>query len=309
MPSFYRSGKPLPSPPSLPESPLSILPQGRATASVNGIDIHYAIEGEGPVVVLVHGLACGRRMWFHQVRALRSRYTVLAYDQRGHGLTSAPNEKAAYSPAYLSRDLAGLLDYLGIERCHLVGFSMGGGSALSLAAARPRRVRSLVLADVGASSENPAATQWLVRRWIALAQSGGMPALAEDMLRSEFFKTYANRNGRSRRHMRALIMATPLRGLESTLTEVLAKRASLFRMRRVLESISISSSPAPTTTFAARRRTCWRTPSRTRGRFASPVSAICRPWKRPRPSTRRSPHFSRKCECLPAASSFREIAS
>jgi pimeloyl-ACP methyl ester carboxylesterase len=228
-----------PSPPSLPESPLSNLPLGRATASVNGIDIHYAIEGEGPVVVLVHGLACGRRMWLHQVRALRSRHTVLAYDQRGHGLTSAPNEKAAYSPGHLSRDLAGLLDHLGIERCHLVGFSMGGGPALSLAAARPRRVRSLVLADVGASSENPAATQWLVRRWIALAQSGGMPALAEDMLRSELFKTYANRNGRTRRHMRALIMATPLRGLESTLTEVLAKRASLFRMRRVLESISV----------------------------------------------------------------------
>ena len=116
---------------------------------------------------------------------------------------------------------------------------MGGGPALSFAAARPRRVRSLVLADVGAGAENPAATQWLVRRWIDLAQSGGMPALAEDMLRSEFFKTYANRNGRSRRHVRALIMATPLRGLESTLTEVLAKRASLFRMRRVLESISV----------------------------------------------------------------------
>ena len=66
-----------------------------------------------------------------------------------------------------------------------------------------------------------------------------MPALAEDMLRSEFYKTYAGRNGRSRRHMRALIMATPLRGLESTLTEVLAKRASLFRMRRVLASISV----------------------------------------------------------------------
>ena len=172
-----------PSPPSLPESPLSNLPRGRATASVNGINIHYAIEGEGPVVILVHCLACGRRMWLHQVRALRSRHTVLAYDQRGHGLTSAPNEKAAYSPGHLSRDLAGLLDHLGIERCHLVGFSMGGGPALSLAAARPRRVRSLVLADVGANTENPAATQWLVRRWIALAQSGGMPALAEEMLR------------------------------------------------------------------------------------------------------------------------------
>jgi pimeloyl-ACP methyl ester carboxylesterase len=223
----------------LSEIPLSSLPKGRATASVKGIDIHYAIEGDGPVVVLVHGLACGRRMWFHQVRALRDRFTVLTYDQRGHGLTSAPEEKEAYSPGHLSRDLAGLLNHLGIERCHLIGFSMGGGPALSVAATQPRRLRSLVLADVGAGAENPAATQWLVRRWIALARSRGLPALADDMLRSEFYKAYANRNARSRRHMRALIMATPLRGLEHTLTEVLAKRTSLFRMSRSLASVPV----------------------------------------------------------------------
>jgi 3-oxoadipate enol-lactonase len=213
--------------------------QRGAFASINGIDIHYAIEGEGPVVVLVHGLACGRRMWFHQARALRSQFTVLTYDQRGHGLTSAPAEKAAYSPVHLSRDLAGLLDHLGVERCHLVGFSMGGGPALALAATQPGRVRSLVLADVGAGAENPAATQWLVRRWIELARASGMAALADDMLRSEFFKTYANRSARSRRHMRALITATPLIGLENTLTEVLAKRTSLFRMKGTLASLSV----------------------------------------------------------------------
>ena len=66
-----------------------------------------------------------------------------------------------------------------------------------------------------------------------------MPALADDMLRSEFYKTYANRSARSRRHMRALIMGTPRRGLENTLTEVLAKRSSLFRMSRTLASISV----------------------------------------------------------------------
>jgi pimeloyl-ACP methyl ester carboxylesterase len=214
-------------------------PQRHARAFVNGIDIHYVIEGRGPILVLVHGLACGRRMWFHQVRALRSRFTILSYDQRGHGLTSAPERKEAYSPGHLSRDLVGLLDHLGIERCHLVGFSMGGGPALSFAATQPKRVQGLVLADVGAGAENPASTQWLVRRWIDLARSGGMPALADDMLRSEFYKTYANRSTRSRRHMRALIMSTPLRGLENTLTEVLAKRSSLFRMGCTLAGISV----------------------------------------------------------------------
>jgi 3-oxoadipate enol-lactonase len=166
------------------------------SAPVNGIDIHYRVEGRGPVLVLVHGLACGRRMWFHQARALRSRFTVVTYDQRGHGLTSAPEDRRAYSPGHLSRDLAGLIDHLGIDTCHLVGFSLGGGPALALAAAQPKRVQRLVLADVGAGAENPAATQALVRRWLG-ARSGGAGTLADEMLRSEFFKTYANRSSRA----------------------------------------------------------------------------------------------------------------
>jgi 3-oxoadipate enol-lactonase len=220
-----------------PTQPLSRRPPA-ATAFINGIDIHYRIEGSGPVLVLVHGLACGQRMWFHQVRALRSRFTIVTYDQRGHGLTGAPAEKDAYSSAHLSRDLAGLLDHLGIETCHMVGFSMGGGPALALAATQPGRVQSLVLADVGAGAENPAATQALVRRWLAVSRSAGMAGLADEMLRSEFYKTYANCSERARRHMRALIMATPRRGLENTLTEVLAKRSSLFRSTRILAAVS-----------------------------------------------------------------------
>jgi pimeloyl-ACP methyl ester carboxylesterase len=215
------------------------LPRRHGRVRVNGIDLDYEIDGNGPVLVLVHGLACGRRMWFHQVRALRSRFTILTYDQRGHGRTSAPDEREAYSAGHLSRDLAGLLDHLGVERCHVVGFSMGGGPALSLAATQPGRVRSLVLADVGAGAENPAATQALVRRWMDLSRSGGMPALADEMLRSEFYKTYANRGARSRKHMRALITANPLHGLENTLTEVLAKRTSLFRMSRAIGSLRV----------------------------------------------------------------------
>jgi pimeloyl-ACP methyl ester carboxylesterase len=47
------------------------------------------LVGAGEPVVLIHGLACGKRMWFHQIRALRERFRVIAYDQRGHGLTDS----------------------------------------------------------------------------------------------------------------------------------------------------------------------------------------------------------------------------
>jgi 3-oxoadipate enol-lactonase len=206
-------------------------------APVNGVDLAYAIEGSGPVVVLIHGLACGRRMWRHQVADLRSSFTVLSYDQRGHGRSTAPAAAEAYSPAHLGRDLVGLLDHLGIDRCHLVGFSLGGGPALALAASRPDRVASLTLADVGAGAESPTVLASVTRRWAELGRGAGMSALAEEMLRGEFYKHYASSSPRARRHMRALIMRTPLHGLLFTLSEILAKRRSLYRMGAVLGSI------------------------------------------------------------------------
>ena len=208
-------------------------------APVNGIDLAYAVEGQGPALVLVHGLACGRRMWVHQVRHLCSDYTVITYDQRGHGRSGAPETAQGYSAAHLTRDLAGLIDHLGIARCHLVGFSLGGGPALALASSMPDRVASLVLADVGAGAESPFLLPSLARRWISLAERRGMSALADEMLRGEFFKTYADRSRRARCHMRALIESTPVHGLVFTLSEVLAKRKSLFRMTSVLRSIQV----------------------------------------------------------------------
>lgn len=209
----------------------------RARLRVNGIDIAYSLCGHGPVVVLVHGFACGQRMWLHQVRALRRDYTVLTYDQRGHGATSAPAEAEAYSAGHLARDLVGLLDALSIERCHLVGFSLGGGPALSLALTQPQRVASLVLADVGAGAESPFLMSSVARRWTSVGRSLGMKALADEILRGEFFKAYAARSRRSQCHMRGLIEGTPLDGLLFTLSEVLAKRKSLFRTAGALKGV------------------------------------------------------------------------
>ena len=195
--------------------------------------------GTGPPVVLLHGLACGQRMWFHQIRALRSRFRVIAYDLRGHGETDAPAVATEYSAAHLGRDLVGVLDALNIERAALVGFSLGGGPALAVAATRPERVSRLVLADVGAGADDPLKIEWMTRRWLALIRQGDADELVADMLRSEFYKVYAGRNARCRAHMAALIRATPLEGLRFTLSEVLAKRKSLFRLTSVLQSVTV----------------------------------------------------------------------
>jgi 3-oxoadipate enol-lactonase len=193
--------------------------------------------GDGPPVVLLHGLACGKRMWFHQIRALRKRFRVIAYDLRGHGQTDAPVAATDYSAALLARDLAGVLDALKIERAAIVGFSLGGGPALALAASKPERVSRLVLADVGAGADEPIKTEWMARRWVKQIAQGASDELVCDMLRSDLFKVYAQRNARSREHMAGLIRATPINGLRFTLSEVLAKRKSLFQLTGVLKSV------------------------------------------------------------------------
>jgi pimeloyl-ACP methyl ester carboxylesterase len=206
---------------------------------VGDLGISLNDVGSGEPVVLVHGLACGKRMWFHQMRALRDRFRVIAYDQRGHGLTDAPVDPKDYSPRHLLGDLAGLLDTLGIARAAIVGFSLGGGPALALAASAPHRVSRLVLADVGAGADNMWKSQWLAQRWTSLIDRGDTDELVCDMLRSEFFKRYAGRNERSREHMASLIRATSPIGLRHILTEILAKRRSLFRMTAMLRALQV----------------------------------------------------------------------
>ena len=210
-----------------------------AKIQVGDLAISVSDVGSGPPVVLLHGLACGKRMWFHQIRALRRRFRVIACDLRGHGETDAPSVATEYSAAHLTRDLLGMLDALNIARAALVGFSLGGGPALGLAATRPERVSRLVLADVGAGADEPLKIEWMTRRWLTLIRQGEVDELVADMLRSEFYKVYARRSARCRAHMAALIRATPRDGLRFTLSQVLAKRKSLFRTTGVLKHLRV----------------------------------------------------------------------
>jgi pimeloyl-ACP methyl ester carboxylesterase len=204
---------------------------------IGNLAVAVSVAGDGPPVVLSHGLACGQRMWFHQILALQNRFRVIAYDQRGHGQTDAPAAATDYSATLLARDLVGVLDALKIERAAIVGFSLGGGPALALAASQPGRVSRLVLADVGDGADDPVKIEAMARRWVKLIDQGEVDELVCDMLRSELFKVYARRNARRRDHMAALIRATPVNGLRFMFSEVLAKRKSLFQLTGVLKSV------------------------------------------------------------------------
>jgi pimeloyl-ACP methyl ester carboxylesterase len=100
------------------------------------------LAGQGPPVVLLHGLSATRRYVVQGSRALvRRGYRLIAYDARGHGASSrAPS----YSYPELIEDLEAVLDQLGLERVALVGSSMGAATAMAFTLRHPERTAALV---------------------------------------------------------------------------------------------------------------------------------------------------------------------
>ena len=127
------------------------------SAVVNGTEIDYADSGgDGPVVVLSHGILMDQSMFASQVEALAPEFRVITWDQRGHGGTRARGPFSYWDSA---RDLLGLLDHAGVQRAVLGGMSQGGFVSLRAALLAPDRVAGLILIDTQAGHEDPAIAQ------------------------------------------------------------------------------------------------------------------------------------------------------
>lgn len=110
---------------------------------VDGLSIHYLVDGRGPAVVLLHGLGGFAASWRHNLRPLASRATVYAVDLPGFGRSAKPRTR--YSLAYFARALHGFLDAVGVAQAALVGHSLGGAIAVTYALTHPTRVERLAL--------------------------------------------------------------------------------------------------------------------------------------------------------------------
>lgn len=115
--------------------------------TLDGLQVHYEMYGQGAPVLLIHGLGSSTEDWEPQVDALRGTFTVVTYDVRGHGRTAKPREK--YSVKQFAGDAARLIEHLGLGPMHVVGLSMGGMIAFQLATDRPDLARSIVIVNSG----------------------------------------------------------------------------------------------------------------------------------------------------------------
>ena len=151
-------------------------------ARINGIDVRYTVTGKGPWVTLSHSLACRLEMWDEEVKRLSKHFTVLAYDSRGHGETSAP--AIPYTLDMIADDIKGLFDHLGIERSHFIGLSMGGVFGLAAALRHPGIFETLVLADTSSKLSDAGIAAFKDR--VAKVRAGGMEAMVEPTLERWF---------------------------------------------------------------------------------------------------------------------------
>jgi 3-oxoadipate enol-lactonase len=176
----------------------------------NGITINYQIDGpdNAPYLVFSNSLATTIAMWDEQAAALKDKFRVLRYDQRGHGQTEAPPGRYPFDT--LLADALGLLDALSIKKAHFAGLSMGGATALGLAEKHPDRFDRIIVCDSPCQSTPQSSQQWEER--IAVAREKGMAALVEPTISRWFPAETVAKNPPHLDKVRGMIRDTPVNG-------------------------------------------------------------------------------------------------
>jgi pimeloyl-ACP methyl ester carboxylesterase/putative sterol carrier protein len=119
------------------------------TIEAGGVELSTFAFGQGPPVLLLHGLAATKLSYLPLLPALAERYRVIVPDLPGHGESSKPRTR--YTPAYFARVIKALMDEMGLDDAAVIGNSMGGRVALEVVAAFQDRVNSLILLDPAAA--------------------------------------------------------------------------------------------------------------------------------------------------------------
>ena len=117
-------------------------------AHVNDVDLYYEVYGEGFPLLLAHGYCTSINLWQHQIPLLSQRYRVIAYDARGHGLSSAPAGKEHYTLSHLVEDMYALLRHLNVSQAYIAGHSMGGATTAGFAARHAEMTKAALICNI-----------------------------------------------------------------------------------------------------------------------------------------------------------------
>jgi len=201
-------------------------------AKLADAQIHYELSGpeNATALVLSNSLGTTHRMWDPQVAAFSRNFRLLRYDTRGHGQSSAT--PGPYTIDKSSWDVVQLLDFLGLDRVHFCGLSMGGMTGLFLGANAAHRFHKIVLCSTAAKIGTP--ESWNAR--IDAVHKGGMHAVAAGVVERWLTTAY--------RASHAAETATVLRMLEEANPEGYVANCAAVRdadLRQSLQNVSVSA--------------------------------------------------------------------
>jgi pimeloyl-ACP methyl ester carboxylesterase len=114
----------------------------------NGIRLHYVTQGDGPLMLFLHGFPEFWYSWRHQISEFAKDYKVVAIDLRGYNDSDKPTDVSAYAMPELIKDVQGVISGLGYEQCILVGHDWGGAIAWSFAYAHPEMIDRLIILNL-----------------------------------------------------------------------------------------------------------------------------------------------------------------
>jgi 2-succinyl-6-hydroxy-2,4-cyclohexadiene-1-carboxylate synthase len=211
---------------------------------VEGLGLNVERAGSGPPVVLLHGFTGSAAGWAEIAGVLSREFTTLAVDIVGHGGSDAPRELDRYRMSRCADDLAALLRAQGFERACWLGYSMGGRTALQVAARHPEAVSALVLEGATPGLRSPEERAERRRADEALAaeiERGGVQAFVDFWERQPLFASQValplpvrERVRAERLANRAVGLAHSLRGMGTGAQEPLHDRLGGLRVPALL---------------------------------------------------------------------------
>ncbi len=122
----------------------------------SGVKIHYHVEGDGPPLVIQHGLTSSLENWYAYgfVEELQKDYRLILVDARGHGRSDKPHDPKDYDLKLRVSDILAVMDDVGVDKAHYMGYSMGGRIGFGLVLHALDRFHSLIIGGMGAHNAN-----------------------------------------------------------------------------------------------------------------------------------------------------------
>lgn len=207
----------------------------------NGVKLHFEEAGpaSAPAILFLHEYGGDHRSWETQMRHLARNWRCITFANRGYPGSDCPADEAAYGQDIANRDAIAVLDHLKIARAHVVGLSMGGYTALTLAAKFASRVISCVAAGAGSGSVLAQRDQFVAEsreKAAEMDRRGAVDAVAMGLAPTRV--QLQNKDPRGWQEFVGNLSQHDAKAAANTLRRVQALRPSLYEMEAELKAVS-----------------------------------------------------------------------